>query len=208
MLKNWYFWSVVLEKTSESPLDCKEINQSSLKEINLEYSLEGLMLKLKLQHFGHLMRRANSQDKTLMLGKIEGKKRRGQQRMRYWLNGHEFEQAAGDGQGQGSLGCYKSVGSKSRTQLSDWTTSDKYTPNCLKGALPHFFQQPLFWAPSPFLAISWLCHLSLKKKILPYKVGNFKSVYELVQDYMYFTFLTIEYLIFVRDCILHGMLHI
>ena len=74
---------MVLEKTSESPLDCKEINQSILKEINLEYSLEELMLKLKLQHFGHLMRRANSQDKTLMLGKIEGKRRRGQQRMRY-----------------------------------------------------------------------------------------------------------------------------
>ena len=75
---------MVLEKTLESPLDCKEI-QSILKEISLEYSLEGLMLKLKLQYFGHLMQRTNSLEKTLMLGKIEGRRRRGQ-RMR-WLDG-------------------------------------------------------------------------------------------------------------------------
>ena len=62
-----------LEKTLESHLDCKEINQSILKEIRPEYSLEGLMLKLKLQYFGHLMRRANSLEKTLVLGKIEGR---------------------------------------------------------------------------------------------------------------------------------------
>ena len=68
---------MVLEKTLESSLDCKEIQQSILKEINPEYSLEGLMLKLKLQYFGYLMRRADSLKKTLMLGKIEGKKRRG-----------------------------------------------------------------------------------------------------------------------------------
>ena len=73
---------MVLEKTLESPLDCKEINQSVLKEISPEYSLEGLMLKLKLQYFGHLMRRTDSLEKTLMLGKIEGRRRRGQQRMR------------------------------------------------------------------------------------------------------------------------------
>ena len=83
--KNWCFWTVVLEKTLESPLDCKEINLSILKEISLEYSLEGLMLKLKLQYFGHLMLRADSFRKTLMLGKIEGKRRRGRQRMR-WLD--------------------------------------------------------------------------------------------------------------------------
>ena len=72
----------MLEKTLESPLDCKEIHQSILKEISPEYSLEGLMLKLKLQYFGHLMRRADSLEKNLMLGKIEGRRRRGQQRMR------------------------------------------------------------------------------------------------------------------------------
>ena len=68
---------VVLEKTLESLLDCKEINQSILKEIILEYSLEGLMLKLKLQYFGHLMHRANSLERTLMLAKIKGERRRG-----------------------------------------------------------------------------------------------------------------------------------
>ena len=76
---------MVLEKTLESPVDCKEI-QSILKEISPEYSLEGLMLKLKVQYFGHLMRRADSFEKTLILGKTEGRKRRGQQRMR-WLDG-------------------------------------------------------------------------------------------------------------------------
>ena len=76
---------MVLEKTLESPLDCKEI-QSILKEISPEYSLEGLMLKLKLQYFGHLMRRTGSFEKILILGKIEGRRRRGRQRMR-WLGG-------------------------------------------------------------------------------------------------------------------------
>jgi len=77
---------VVLEKTLESLLDCKESNQSIAKEISPEYSLEGLMLKLKLQYFGHLMQRTDSLEKTLMLGKIEDRRRRGQQRMR-WLDG-------------------------------------------------------------------------------------------------------------------------
>ena len=72
---------MVLKNTLESPLDCKEI-----KPVNPEYSLEGLMLKLKLQYFGHLMQRTDSFEKTLMLGKIEGRRRRGRQRMR-WLNG-------------------------------------------------------------------------------------------------------------------------
>ena len=68
------------------PCTARRSNQSILKEISPEYSLEGLMLKLKLQYFGHLMRRADSFEKTLMLGKIEGRRRRGQQRMR-WLDG-------------------------------------------------------------------------------------------------------------------------
>ena len=67
----------VLEKTLESPLDSKEINQSILKEINPEYSLEGLMLKLKLQYFGHLIQRVDSLEKTLILGGIGGRRRRG-----------------------------------------------------------------------------------------------------------------------------------
>ena len=68
------------------PWTARRSNQSILKEINLEYILEGLMLKLKLQYFGHLMQRANPFEKTLMLGKIEGRRRRGRQRMR-WLDG-------------------------------------------------------------------------------------------------------------------------
>ena len=75
----------MLEKTLESPLDCKEIQPVPLKEISPECSLEGLMLKLKLQYFGHLVRRADSFEKTLMLGKVEGRRRRGRQRMR-WLD--------------------------------------------------------------------------------------------------------------------------
>jgi len=74
---------VVLEKTLESPLDSRRSNQSIPKEINPEYSLEGLMLKLKFQYFGHLMQRANSLEKTRMLGKIEGRRRRGPQKMRW-----------------------------------------------------------------------------------------------------------------------------
>ena len=76
----------MLEKTLESPLDCKEIQPVHPKEISPRCSLEGLMLKLKLQYFGHLIRRANSFEKTLMLGMIEGRRRRGQQRMK-WLDG-------------------------------------------------------------------------------------------------------------------------
>ena len=79
--------TVVLEKTLENPLDCKEIKPVNLKGNQPEYSLEGLMLKLKLQYFGHLMQRADSFEKTLMLGKIEGRRRRGWQRMR-WLDKH------------------------------------------------------------------------------------------------------------------------
>ena len=80
------FQTVVLEKTLESPLAARRSNQLILNEINPEYPLEGLVLRLKFQYFGHLMRRADSLEKPLMLGKIEGKKRRGQQGMR-WLGG-------------------------------------------------------------------------------------------------------------------------
>ena len=73
---------MVLEKTLDSPLDCKETQPVHPKEINPGCSLEGLMLKLKLQYFGHLIRRADSFEKTLMLEKIEGRRRRGRQRMR------------------------------------------------------------------------------------------------------------------------------
>ena len=77
MLKNQCFLTVVLEKPLESPLDCKEIKPVNPNAINTEYSLEGLMLKLELQYLGHLIQRANSLEKTLMLKKIKGRRRRG-----------------------------------------------------------------------------------------------------------------------------------
>jgi len=84
--KNWCFWTVVLERLLRVLWIVRGSNQSILKEISPECSLEGLMLKLKLQYFGHLMQITNSFEKTLMLGKIEGRRRRGSQRTR-WLDG-------------------------------------------------------------------------------------------------------------------------
>ena len=86
MLKNWCFWTVVWRRFLRVPRTARRSNQSILKEISPEYALEGLMLKLKLQYFGHLMWRADSFEKILMLGKIESRRRRGRQRMR-WLDG-------------------------------------------------------------------------------------------------------------------------
>ena len=77
--KNWCFWTVVFEKTLECPLDCKEVKPVYPNQISPEYSLEGLMLKLKLQYFGHLMQRTDPLEKTLMLWKVEGRRRRGWQ---------------------------------------------------------------------------------------------------------------------------------
>ena len=106
-LKNWWFWIVVLVKNVVSPLDCKEIQTVHPKGDQSWVSLEGLVLKLKLQYFGHLMQRSDSQGKTLMLGKTEGKRRRDDRGldgwMAHWLNGHEFEQAQEDSEGQETM---------------------------------------------------------------------------------------------------------
>ena len=128
----------MLENTLEIPWTAKRSNQSILKEINPEYSLEGLMLKLKLQYFGHLMKRANSLERTLMLGKIEGRRRSGatEDEMVGWhhrLNRYEFGQTPGDGKGQGSLVYCSSWGHKE----SDTTTTT--------AALACVFLEP--WGP-------------------------------------------------------------
>ena len=104
-------------------------SQSILKEISPEYSLEGLMLKLKLQYFGHLMQRTDSLDKTLMLGKIEGRRRRGWQDemfgWHHWHNGLEFELFPGVGDGQGGLVCCSPWGHKESdmTEQLNWTVN-------------------------------------------------------------------------------------
>ena len=129
--KNWCFQTVVLEKILENPLDSKEIKPVNLKEINPEYSLEGLVLKLKLQYFDDLMQRTDSLEKILMLGKIEGNRRRGWQRMK-WLKGITDSVVM-------SLSKLREIVkdredwhatvhrvAKSRTRLGNWTKTTRY----------------------------------------------------------------------------------
>ena len=128
--KNWCFWIVVLEKTLESPLDCKEIKSVNPKGNQPWIFIEGLMLKLKLQYFGQLMQRADSLEKILRLGKIEGRWRRRQQRMRRLdsitdsmdMNLRKLREIVKDREDWHAA--VHEV-TKSWTQLSDWTTTTK-----------------------------------------------------------------------------------
>ena len=126
------------------PWTARRTNQSIVKKINPEYSLEGLMLKQKLQYFGHLMRKANSLENTLMLGKIESNREKGMAedkmvRLHHWLNGHEFAQTLGDSEGQGSLACY-SPWSHKDSDMTSWPKKNKY-----------FIQIFFFSTSAPFL---------------------------------------------------------
>ena len=138
--KNWCFWTVVLEKTLESPLDCKEIQPVHSEGDQPWDFLEGMMLKLKVQYFGHLMWRVDSLEKSLMLGRIGGRRRRGWQRMR-WLDGItdsmdvESRWTQGVGEGQGGLACCDSWGRK-ESDTTEW----------------------LIWSDLIWLLLSWSHH--------------------------------------------------
>ena len=172
--KNWCFWTVVLEKTLESPLDCKEIhwrrllrvpwtarrsNQSILKEMSPGCSLEGLMLKLKLQYFGHLMWRVDSLEKTLMLRGIGGRRRRGRQRMS-WLDGIPDSMDMSFGKlwelvtdREAWHAAIHGV-AKNRTQLSDWTELNRR--NYFQILIPR--KAGIHWKSTPFLCL-WILRI-------------------------------------------------
>ena len=171
------------------PWTARRSSQSSLKEFNPKYSLEKLILKLKFQYFGHLLWRTDSFEKTLILGKIEGRRRSRRPRMRWlewyhWLNGHVFKQAPGDGEGQGKPGVLQSMGSQRARH--DWTELnwclffEKYLFRSLTtfwlGCL--FFWYCVVWADYIFWewTLCWLFHL-LRCYFLPFRVLHFHSVY-------------------------------
>ena len=153
-LKNWCFWTVVLEKTS-SPLACKETQPVHPRENQSWISFEELVLKLKLQYFGHLIWRRDSFEKTLMLGNIEGERRRGPQRM-WWLDGITTQWTwvwvnSGSWWWTGRPGVLRSMGSQRVRQ--DWVTELNWTEGTIFGdgllilqeKTGTLFQSPPWW---------------------------------------------------------------
>ena len=184
--KNWCVWTVVLEKTLEIPLNCKKIQPSILKEISPGCSFEGLMLKLKLQYFGHLMRRVDSLEKTLILGGIGGRRRRVQQKMK-WLDGvtdlmdmnlSKLRELVMDREAWHAV--IPAV-TKSWTRLSDWPEQISFTmcyccsvaQSCPNTLQPHEMQHT--WFPCPSLpprvcwnscALSRWCHPTISSSVI------------------------------------------
>ena len=173
MPKNWRFWTVVLEKTLESPLDCKEIQPVHPKEISPGCSLERLMLKLKLQYFGHLMRRADSFEKTLMLGKIEGRRRRGDRGWDGWMvSPTQWTWVwvdSGSCWWTGRPGVLWFMGSQGRTQLSDWTELNWCPPM-------HFFLLPLFSGKCKLIFLYLMHPLSSYRQVFDHSKYLLKTV--------------------------------
>ena len=170
--KNWCFWTVVLERTLERPLDCKEFQPVHPKEICPEYSLEGLMLNLKLQYFGHLMQ-TDTLEKTLMLGKTEGRRKRGQQRMRC-LDGitNSMDMSLSKlrvGDGQGGLACcnpggHKELDTTERLNSTECCTSLKFYHQCTQILVAIYFQQifcPLIHFGDLSNILLWFFYISL-----------------------------------------------
>ena len=191
--KNWCLWTVVLEKSPKSPPTSQEINQPILKEINPEYSLKGLMLKLKLQYFGHLMRTTNSLEKSLMLGNIEGRRRRGCQRVTdgithawtgTWANSRRCS-------GTGKPGLLQSMGLQ--RVRHDWATtyssmefsSVQFSHSVMFDSLrPHGLQYTRPPRPSPTPGAcsnsypsSWWCHPIISSSVIPFScLQSFPSI--------------------------------